>query len=568
MVILSLSMQACGSSSSISVELDPDLWLLRDDLPAPGLGGQALMAGPAWGRYLWAPDLSPVGRIENMPLDGPAPELNSAVVQLWLDPVTRTLTGQADVQLQAADAALDSVLFRLSAAAVDDVTAGGVPLAYTFENGLLSCTLDTPLPDGQSITISIGWHDADIELEVEFFPEGFKKDVLVGYLGEPSTFFTFGYWFWPRLVGPESISNVEFEVTYPGAQTLVMSGEQESSEDNGDGTRTDVWRLDNPAAWYVSLALAAYEKATGSCGNTTIEVYGMPGQSIDNFPIVPATYVPVMEAICDDYRARFGEPAFGAIRLAGVDERFTNGYSSPGLLIVPNYSLDDDGKGSFAGRDFYIAHEVSHQWWGNDVFASGTHIWLTEGLADYSAISYIEGSNWGAQAARDIWLTDSGQLLLYYAQGGVDYPLVPQHENELVAYIYYLKGAWVFRMLEGVIGREELTRALSDYRLAHPFGVATTQDFIDAAELVHGQSLAWFFDQWLSGSGVMSLSESYAVRGDSIDLTVTQAKSWSASPERYFSMPATVRITRVGHAQDERVTIEKAESTFHLPIVN
>ncbi|HUU01714.1 MAG TPA: M1 family aminopeptidase [Myxococcota bacterium] len=563
--LLSLNLLACGSGSSISVELDPELWLLRDNLPAPGSGGQALRAGPAWGRYLWAPDLSPVGRIESKPLDGPAPELDSAVVSLSLDPAGRTLSGRADIQVWAAGAALDSIGFRLSAAAVDEVTAGGVALTHTYENGVLTCTPDTPLPDGESLTISIAWHDADIELEVEFFPEGFKKNVLVGYLGEPSTFFTFGYWFWPRLVGPATVSDVEFEVTYPDALTLVMSGEEESSKDNGDGTKTDVWRLSNPTAWYVSLALADYEKAESSCGNTAIEVYGMPGKSIDNYPIVPATYLPIMEAICDDYRARFGEPAFGAIRLAGVDQRFTNGYSSPGLLIVPNYTLDDDGKGSFAARDFYIAHEVSHQWWGNDVFASGTDIWLTEGLADYSAISYLEGSNWGADAAREQWLIDAAQLLDYYAQGGVDYPLVPESADELVAYIYYLKGAWVFRMLEGVIGRDEVTRALSDYRLAHPFAEATTQDFITAATAVHGESLAWFFDEWLTGTGLMSLAESHALSGDSVDLSVTQATPWSMSPERFFSMPATVRITRDGSAKDERVTIEGSESTFHLP---
>ncbi len=565
--LISLNLLACGSGSSISVELelDPDLWLLRDDLPEPGSDGQALRAGPAWGRYMWAPDLPPVGRLATKPLDGPAPELNSAVVRLSLDPAGRTLSGRADIQVRAVGAALDSIDFQLSAAAVDEVTVGGVPLAHTYKSGLLTCTPDTPLPEGQSLAISIAWHDADIELEVEFFPEGFKKNVLVGYLGEPSTFFTFGYWFWPRLVGPATIAGVDFEVTYPEAKTLVISGDYQSSKDNGDGTKTDVWRLTNPAAWYVSLALAAYEKAAGNCGNTTIEVYGIPGVSIDNYPIVPATYVPIIENICDDYSARFGEPVFGTIRLAGVDERFTNGYSSPGLLIVPNYILDDDGKGSFAVRDFYIAHEVSHQWWGNDVFASGKDIWLTEGLADYSAISYIEGSHWGADAAREQWLIDAAQLLDYYAQGGADYPLVPENANELVAYIYYLKGAWVFRMLEGVIGRDEVTRALSDYRLAHPFAVATTQDFISAATAVHGESLAWFFDEWLTGTGVMSLTESHALSGDSVDLTVTQARPWSASPERFFSMPVTVRITRDGSAKDERVTIEGSESTFHLP---
>jgi len=61
------------------------------------------------------------------------------------------------------------------------------------------------------------------------------------------------------------------------------------------------------------------------------------------------------------------------------------------------------------------------------------------------------------------------------------------------------------------------------------------------------------------------VTESHALSGDSVDLTVTQARPWSASPERFFSMPVTVRITRDGSAKDERVTIEGSESTFHLP---
>jgi hypothetical protein len=325
---------------------------------------------------------------------------------------------------------------------------------------------------------------------------------------------------------------------------------------------TDLWTLANPVRHHVSLALAEYQQATGTCGTTSIEIYGMPIES--EYPIVPATYVPVLESICEHFRVRFGEPGFGTIRLAGVDERFTNGYSSPALIIVPNYTLDDDGSGSFPARDFYLAHEFSHQWWGNDVFmASPADAWLTEGMADYSAITYLKDAL-GNEHAEYFWLDDAKLLNDYYEQGGRDHPLVPDNSTEMEPVIYYLKGAWVLRMLEWVIGEGVMGTTLRSYRESHGFAAATTQDFIDAAETAAGEDLDWFFDQWLSGTGVMSLRQTNKQTGGNLEVTVTQDSPWSSDPESFYRMPLTVRIGQGGKSVDHQVTVSGVQSTHTL----
>jgi aminopeptidase N len=358
------------------------------------------------------------------------------------------------------------------------------------------------------------------------------------------------------------VNNLDFSVTYPADRTLVLSGERVGSLNNGDGTKTDSWVFAHPLHWHVSLVLAEYEMVSGACGSTAVEVYGMPIES--EYPIVPATYVPVLESICENFRARFGEPAFSTIRLAGVDERFTNGYSSPTLIIVPNYTLDDDGTGSFAARDFYLAHEFSHQWWGNDVFmGSMADAWLTEGMADYSAITYLKDS-WGDEQAQYFWLDDAAFLLDYYRQGGRDHALVPVDSAGMEPVIYYLKGAWVLRMLQWVIGEGPMGAALRSYREAHPFSAATTQDFVDAAEAAGGEDLGWFFGQWLYGTGVMSLGETHRDAGGDVEVTVSQHTPWSAHPERFFQMPLTIRIESGKKSTDHLVTVSGAESTCVL----
>ncbi len=42
-------------------------------------------------------------------------------------------------------------------------------------------------------------------------------------------------------------------------------------------------------------------------------------------------------------------------------------------------------------KEFFMAHEIAHQWWGQTVAGASYHdIWLSEGLAQYSAVRYLK----------------------------------------------------------------------------------------------------------------------------------------------------------------------------------
>ena len=561
-LVFCLALPACGDEESpIEVALDPECWLLRDDLPAPDSIGQALRVRS--GR----PELPPalafgLPDADRRPRGGPVPPgVTRTAVALTLDPAARTLSGSAQIDLLAEGAELSSVRFLLSAP-VDDVQASDPAAAFSQDGGVLTVTAQSPVPLGESWTLTVLWHANDVERMIDFYPGEEGGELLLAYLGKPSTYFAADYWYWPRAMDVEVLSNLEFAVTYPDDLTLVMSGEHAGTIDNQDGTATDTWTASFPMPWYAALALADYQKASGSCGTSQLEVYGMPVQSGN--PIVPETYVGVLESICNAYRARFGDPAFPVIRMAGVDDRFATGYSSPALLLVTNYTLDDKGTGSFPARDFYLSHEFSHQWWGNDVFvASMEDVWLIEGMADYSAIEYMRGA-WGEEEALRLWLEDAWYLLDYLQKGGADHPLVPDPPVEMEPIIYYSKGAWVLRMLEWVLGDDDIDLALRSYREAHSFSYAVTQDFIDAAEAAAGEDLDWFFDQWLSGTGVMSLRETHQEAGGNFEVTVYQETPWLSDPESYYQMPLTVRLERGKQFIDHLVTVSGSQSTHAL----
>ncbi|RME21931.1 MAG: hypothetical protein D6806_13790, partial [Deltaproteobacteria bacterium] len=358
-----LCLAGCGGSEQVRVDLDPRLKLLRYDLPVPVQIGAVLSAGRHGAQ--WLPDMAPARPTFSALRQTQGAEVTSSAVEIHLDPDRRELSASATLQVEGTGAGTQNLEILLSAAAVDSTSCAPMSCTSTYDGTALRLELSQPLAGGQPLTVDVSWHDSGIEQVWGDFPEG-GGSILANLLDSPSTYFTFGYSWLPWLNGQQSDVDVDCTVTFPGQRTVVLSGELLEEQSSG-GTTTSRWHLKLRPGGAAALALGNYQKVTGRCGSATLELLAMPGTSIDGYPIEPETYVPVMEEFCDHFEKRFGTIPVSTLRMAGVDERFRNGYSAPGLIIVPNYTFDDDGTGSFIERDFFLAHELSHQWWGDAI---------------------------------------------------------------------------------------------------------------------------------------------------------------------------------------------------------
>ncbi|MBN2495834.1 MAG: hypothetical protein JXR96_14685 [Deltaproteobacteria bacterium] len=564
-LLLSILLAACDGES-IELVLDSDFKLLRHDLKDPGRYEQALSLPPTWGRAgRWLPDARPWQLLPTGTTRAPG-QASEIRVQLVLDPAAGSLTGRAELVLGSEDEDIARVELLLSAAAIDELDAQAPDASFEYRQGRLIISPTSPVPAGQSWPIAVEWHDQDIELYVDDFPEQGGR-VLANRLSAEGSFFSYGYWYWPVLIGQARFEGIEIEVTFPDSMTLVLPGELVGSQANADSTRSERYRFDTPHQGVIPLALGSYEQVAGACGDAVLELYALPGSSSDGYPIVPATYVPILEAMCEDYRSRFGEPAFGVLRFAGVDEAFENGFAGPGLTLVPNYVWDDDGSGSFIKRDFYLAHELSHTWWGNEVFVGASRdLWLLEGMADYCAASCLTKLQ-GEQAGSWTWRWEVQPLLEHYTAGGADHPLVPDEAIDMEPRIYYIKGAWVLRMLGTIMGAEDLDRLLLEIQDAHAFDELETEQLTQRAAEIAAEDLDWFFEQWLRGTGIISVREEHrGLDGDRLECTVTQRAVWATGPERYFQMPMDVKVEHQGREHQETVWLEGVRAVFELPV--
>jgi hypothetical protein len=141
-----------------------------------------------------------------------------------------------------------------------------------------------------------------------------------------------------------------------------------------------------------------------------------------------------------------------------------------------------------------VAHEMSHQWWGDLVTCKSWHdIWLNEGWASYAEAVYeLERSGWPSyhtymnymayKGSGTVWCDDTANVYRIFS-GNLSYD----------------KGAWVVHMLRGVVGEDGFAAGIQAYRDAYAYSAATTEDFKLVWEAATGVDLDAFLGQWVFG---------------------------------------------------------------------
>jgi hypothetical protein len=255
----------------------------------------------------------------------------------------------------------------------------------------------------------------------------------------------------------------------------------------------------------------------------------------------------------------------------------TFGQGWPGLLYLSTLSflpqqaqqragLNATGQEQFT--DLVPFHEVAHQWWGNVVgWSSYRDQWLGEALASYYSLLFADSQKNPDHTARS-WLERYRKRLITKAANEDMAPagigpltlgsrLSSSKSPDAYDVIVYSKGAWVIHMLHEMLRQPNspdpdarfsalMHTLVSKYKQA-PLSTRQFQKEVEAVmtpkmDLEGGHSMDWFFDQYVSGTGIPHYKVEFTTRRTEKGFQV-RGKLLQSEVPRSFIAPVPLYIS-------------------------
>jgi hypothetical protein len=219
---------------------------------------------------------------------------------------------------------------------------------------------------------------------------------------------------------------------------------------------------------------------------------------------------------------------------------------------------------AFAGvPEYFLAHEIAHQWWGQAVGWKNYHEqWISEGFAQYFAALYAQRAHGDASFYAMLrqfrrWSlseSDQGPIDLGYRLGLI------QGSGRIFRALVYNKGAAVLHMLRRLVGDEVFFNGLRRFYADQKFQKAGTDDFKRAMEQASGRPLTRFFDRWIHGDTLPTLRYSSTIRAGEVVVRFDQDST------QIFDVPVTVTLQYTnGRTEDVVVPVTEAHVEQRIP---
>ena len=357
---------------------------------------------------------------------------------------------------------------------------------------------------------------------------------------------------WPCKDLPrDKADSADIVITVPNNLIVASNGTlREETEISGDRKRF-WWHEKYPIATYlISIAIypyrVYYDEYTSLTGETMpLNFYVFPENYDRNYSDYAQT-----KTMIHAFATLYGEYPF-------VEEKYGHaeflGWAS-GMEHQTLTSLNGSG-------ETLIAHELSHQWWGDMVTCHTFHdIWLNEGFATYSEALWMEW-RYGKDRFHNY------QKNRFYYGSGTIYVEDPQHDNIFSYNLSYRKASCVLHMLRHVVGDSTFFEILHTYYNdpQRKYGTVTTEQFQQICEDVSGMNLEDFFQQWIYEEGYPYYQYAYNAKPVAEDKyyffgLVKQVQNFGP----IFKMPVDVTISMAGGDTTFSVWVQNETDTFSV----
>jgi aminopeptidase N len=379
------------------------------------------------------------------------------------------------------------------------------------------------------------------------------------------------YWF-PCYDHPNDFATTEISATVEKPLMVISNGNLMETKNHADNTRTFHWKINQPHAIYLtSLVVGEYSAIKASYDGIPVTTYVYP-QEAEQGKVTAARLPEMVKLFSEKTGIKYPYPKYAqtaARDFGGAMENITATTISDQLIFDARSALDQSSEG-------LQAHELSHQWFGAYVTCrSWSDLWLNEGFATYFQAIWDEHSLGRDEFLyRDVKANQEAYLSAW--QRGERRPIVTnlytRSDAQFDVYSYQRGGA-VLHMLRKALGEENWWRSINHYLTKYAHQPVQTEQFRIAIEEATGQSMDWFFDQWVyrMGHPVFYVSQDYDQSSKVLKLTVKQEQKMDTAsiyPQAdLFQMPLEIEIGTAAGTRIERIRIEpRGEQTFSFSV--
>lgn len=450
------------------------------------------------------------------------------------------------------------------------------PLTYTYADDVLTIQLDKEYKNTEEYSIFIDYISKPNELKKEGGSAAITDDKGLYFINpdgkdknKPQEIWTQGetqsnsVWY-PTIDRPNERMTQEIYITVDKKYVTLSNGELNFSTDNGDGTRTDYWKMDLPFAPYLSMmaigefAVVKDAKWRGKEVNYYVEkefepyakaIFGNTPEMLEFFSNKLGVEYPwnkYSQVIARDY-------------VSGAMENVTATLHGEFLNHTDREMIDRD-------HEDVISHELFHQWFGDYVTCeSWSNLPLNESFATYGEYLWEE-YKYGREAAD---LKSAESRAGYLAEAG-------RKQVSLIRFQYadkedmfdghsYNKGGQVLHMLRRYVGDDAFFASLKLYLETNKLSPAEIHNLRLAFEKVTGEDLNWFFNQWFLSPGHPEIFIRYTYDATTKKQKVKIKQTQNLTNYPLFKIPMYVDLyDDKGVVSRQKIVITKAEETFEF----
>ncbi len=361
-------------------------------------------------------------------------------------------------------------------------------------------------------------------------------------------------WF-PTIDTPNQKTTQEIYMTVPNKYVTLSNGLLKKQTDNGNGTRTDYWKMDQKHAPYLLfMGVGEYSIVKDSWNDLDVNYYvekEYESVAMDIFGNTPE----MMTFFSDITGIEYPWDKYSQI----VVRDYVSGAMENTTAVVHGEKAQQK-KGQLIDNNELegtIAHELFHHWFGDLVTTeSWSNLTVNESFATYSVYLWFL-HKYGKDKA-DAHMYNDIQTYLQSQSESKDLVRFYYDDKEhMFDPVSYHKGNAILHMLKDYLGDEAFFQGLNKYLTDHLYGTAEAHDLRLALEDVSGRDLNWFFNQWYYGSGHIKMNITYDY--NTINNTVTVNVNQQG---KTFRFPLSIDIYEENEKTRYNVWVDNIQNSF------